>query len=208
MPLFLDLDWLFNGFDLSRLIVAGLQPLVEAGLAGPAAPRSLFDNGPTVTTSPPPPAPVLPDKIDWGGFFAVDLATEFNAIVATVNSLVMEYTNVFADLSQLIGNWSELNFANFLPIDVGNTFSNPADNPLLAFGNSLLDAGNLSQALGDLETFLGVDIVPGNGLPPNAGLVQGLFSPGGLGVAIEPLFAELTANPFVANILTAAGQLP
>jgi hypothetical protein len=50
-----------------------------------------------------------------------------------------------------------------------------------------------------------VDIVPGNGLPTNAGLVQGLFSPGGLGAAIEPFVAELTANPFVANL---TGQLP
>jgi hypothetical protein len=210
MPLFLNLDWLFDGLALSR-VLSGVMPIGPVSLAGPASPQSLFDNVPMVTTSPPPSAPVLPNfSIDWGNLFAVDLTAQFNAIAATVNStvnsFVTEYTDLFSDLSQLIGTLPELNFANFLTIDLGNIFSDSAYNQLLVFGNSLLDTGNLSKALGDLETFLGVDIVPGNGLPTNAGLVQGVLSLGGLGAAIEPFLAELTANPFVANFLTPSGQ--
>jgi hypothetical protein len=210
MPLFLNFDWLFDGLALSRLF-SGVLPVVEASLAGPASPRSLFDNLPVVTTSPPPSAPVLPNfAIDWGSFLTADLTAQFNAIAATVNStvnsFVTEYTDLFSNLGQLVGTLPELNFANFLTIDVGNIFSDPTYNQLLVFGNSLTGAGNLSKALGDLETFLGVDIVPGNGPPPNAGLVQGLSN--GWGAAIEPFLAELTANPFVASFLTPTGQLP
>jgi hypothetical protein len=210
MPLFLNLDWLFDGLALSRLL-SGVLPVVEASLAGPASARSLFDNLPVVTTSSPPSPPVLPNfSIDWGSFLTVDLAAQFNAIAATVNatvnSLVMEYTNVFSDLSQFIGKLPELNFANSLTRDIGNIFSDQAVNQLLMFGDSLSGTGNLAKALGDLETFLGVDIVPGNGSPTNAGLVQAWSS--GWGAAIEPLLAELTANPFVANFLTPSGQLP
>jgi hypothetical protein len=206
MPLFLNLDWLFDGLALSR-VLSGVLPIGSASLAGPASPRSLFDNFPVVT-SPPAPAPALPNfVIDWGSFLTGDLATGINAIVnSTVNSLVTQYTNVFADLSQLLGNLPQLNFANPAPIDFGNAFSNQAFNQWVMFGNSLSGTGNLAQALGDLETFLGVDLVPGNGPPPNAGLVQGLSN--GWGAAIEPFLAELTANPFVASFLTPTGQLP
>jgi hypothetical protein len=197
MPLFLNLDWLFDGLAFSR-VLSGVLPIVGASLAEPATARSLFDNLPVVTTSPPPSAPVLPNNIDWGNFLTGDLGTQFNAIVATVNStvnsLVTEYTDIFADLSQWIGTLPELNFANFLTIDVGNIFNDPAYNQLLVFGNSLSDTGSLSQLLGGLETVLGVDIVPGNGLPTNAGLVQAWLSPGGLSAAIEPLLGALTAD--------------
>ncbi len=197
MPLFLNLDWLFDGLAFSR-VLSGVFPIVGASLAGPATARSLFDNFPTVT-SPPAPAPALPNfAIDWGSFLTGDLATEINAIAATVNatvnSFVTEYTDRFADRSQLIGTLPELNFANSLTIDIGSIFSDPAYNQLLVFGNSLSDTGSLSQLLGGLETVLGVDIVPGNGLPTNAGLVQAWLSPGGLGAAIEPLLGALTAD--------------
>jgi hypothetical protein len=206
MPLFLNLDWLFDGLAFSRLLSGSLSG-VGASLTGPASPpRSLFDNFLAVT-SPPAPAPALPNfAIDWGSFLTGDLATEINAIVnSTVNSLVTQYTNVFSDLSQLFGNLPQLNFANSSTIDFGNAFSNQAINQWVMFGNSLSGTGNLAQALGDLETFLGVDLVPGNGPPPNAGLVQAWSN--GWGTAIEPFLAELTANPFVANFLTPSGQL-
>jgi hypothetical protein len=206
MPLFLNLDWLFDGLALSR-VLSGVLPIGSVSLAGPASPpRSLFNNFPAVI-SPPAPAPALPNfAIDWGSFLTGDLATEINTIVnSTVNSLVTQYTNVFSDLGQLFGNLPQLNFANPAPIDFGNAFSNQAFNQLVMFGNSLSGTGNLSQALGDLETFLGVDLVPGNGPPPNAGLVQAWSN--GWGAAIEPFLAELTANPFVANFLTPSGQL-
>lgn len=210
MPLFLNLDWLFDGLSLSRLLSGSLSG-VGTSLAGPASPPgSLFDNFPAVT-SPPAPAPALPNfAIDWGSFLSGDLATEINAIVnSTVDSLVMQSSNVFSDLSQLLGNLPELNFANPAPIDFGNAFSNQAVdqaiNQWVMFGNSLAGTGNLTQGLGDLETFLGVDLVPGNGPAPNAGLVQALSN--GWDAAIEPFLAELTANPFVASFLTPSGQL-
>jgi hypothetical protein len=206
MPLFLNLDWLFDGLALSRLLSGSLSE-VGVSLAGPASPpRSLFDNFPAVTMQPAP-TPALPNfAIDWGSFLTGGLATEINTIVnSTVNSLVAQYTSVFSDLSQLFGNLPQLNFANSAPIDFGNAFSNQAVNQWVMFGNSLSGTGNLAQALGDLETFLGVDLVPGNGPPPNAGLVQALSN--GWGAAIEPFLAELTANPFVANFLTPSGQL-
>jgi hypothetical protein len=106
-----------------------------------------------VTTSPPPSAPVLPNfAIDWGSFLTADLTAQFNAIAATVNStvnsFVTAYTDLFSNLSQLVGTLPELNFANFLTIDVGNIFSDPTYNQLLVFGNSLLDTGKSLQGVG------------------------------------------------------------
>jgi phospholipase/lecithinase/hemolysin len=155
MPLFLDLDWLFDGLDFSRLL-PGLLQVVEASLPG-AAPRSLFDDLPVVTPPAPAAPPVLPNNIDWGGFLSVDLATPFNAIIETVNSLVTEYTDRFSGLSQWIGTLPELNFANSLAavnssvnslvMEYTDRFSDLSqligNVPELNFANSLtIDVGN------------------------------------------------------------------
>jgi phospholipase/lecithinase/hemolysin len=189
MPLFLDLDWLFDGLDFSALL-SGLLPVVEASLTGPASPRSLFDDLPAVPTLPPAPAPVLPDNIDWGSFLPVDLATQFDGIVATVNatvnSLVMEYTDLFADLSQWVGNLAELNFANALATvnslvmeytDLFADLSQLIGNlPELNFANALtIDVGNTlsDRAYNQLVVF-------GDSLSDTGNLSQalgGLFPP-------------------------------
>jgi phospholipase/lecithinase/hemolysin len=143
MPLFLNLDWLFDGLDVSGLL-SGLLPLLEAGLADAAAPRSRFDALP----APPASGPVLPDAIDWGGFFSVDWAAEFDAIVETVSASVNSIVN--STIGSIVNFTGDLTKASAVNAPVNFAVNLAVDDLVMEFVDLFTDRG---QWLGNLPEF-------------------------------------------------------
>jgi phospholipase/lecithinase/hemolysin len=126
--------------------------------------ESLFTNLPTVTL----PAgyavpnlaelPAIVDGVvdfvsdlvgDVGGLIPPDLLAQLRQILtSTYDYVLAEYPNVIDSVGQFLGNLPELNFANPLTINPGNTLNDRSFNQLVVFGDSLSDTGNIAKALG------------------------------------------------------------
>jgi phospholipase/lecithinase/hemolysin len=176
-----------------------------------AHPVKLLDHGPIAIKLPIVQAAPLPTPIDLGrdlgqwipaSFSQSALFGQFNQVLTTAyntaysaaynayNSLVAQYSPVLQDLNQFVQNLPNLNFANPLTINSGNTLRDRQFNQLVIFGDSLTDTGNLAKLLGGL-------------FPPNPPYFNGRLSNGPLWV--EYLAPELGLNPSQIKNFAVAG---